>query len=198
MSDTYHQVLVETRGPWQHWLIEHHHDMPGIWLVTYKKDSGHPRLPYNDIVEEALCFGWAGSRPAASAPTVPRCWSHPASPPATGPASTSSKSRRSPPPGSAPRRARRRRRGSGQRQLGRPRQSRDPGRAQDLTAALDADPAARLHWDAFPLSARRAILEWIGNAKTSATRHTRIEQTARDAASNVRANQWRQPKGSRP
>ena len=50
---------------------------PGIWLVTWKKDSGHPRLPYHDIAEEALCFGWPDSRPAASAPTVPRCWSHP-------------------------------------------------------------------------------------------------------------------------
>lgn len=53
---------------------------PSIWLVTRKKDSGHPRLPYHDIAEEALCFGWPDSRPAASAPTVPRCWSHPRKP----------------------------------------------------------------------------------------------------------------------
>jgi uncharacterized protein YdeI (YjbR/CyaY-like superfamily) len=42
----------------------------------------------------------------------------------------------------------------------------------DLPAALDADPAARQNWDAFPRSARRAILEWIGNAKTGTTRST--------------------------
>jgi hypothetical protein len=35
----------------------------GIWLVTWKKGSSHQRLPYNDIVEEALCFGWIDSRP---------------------------------------------------------------------------------------------------------------------------------------
>jgi uncharacterized protein YdeI (YjbR/CyaY-like superfamily) len=64
----------------------------------------------------------------------------------------------------------------------------------DLAAALDADQAARRHWDAFPRSARRAILEWIGNAKTGATRRVRIERTVSDAARNVRANQWRQPK----
>ena len=69
---------------------------------------------------------------------------------------------------------------------------------EDLTAALDATPTARQNWDAFPRSTRRAILEWIGNAKTSATRQARIERTARDAAINIRANQWRQPKGSRP
>jgi hypothetical protein len=67
---------------------------------------------------------------------------------------------------------------------------------EDLTAALDATPAARQNWGAFPRSTRRAILEWIGNAKTNATRQARIERTARDAAINIRANQWRQPKGS--
>ena len=61
-------------------------------------------------------------------------------------------------------------------------------------AALDANPDARRHWDAFPRSARRAILEWIVNARTGATRQARIERTVSDAARNFRANQWRQPK----
>ncbi len=64
----------------------------------------------------------------------------------------------------------------------------------DLAAALDAAPGARLHWDAFPRSARRAILEWIINAKTGTTRQARIQRTADDAARNIRANQWKQPK----
>jgi uncharacterized protein YdeI (YjbR/CyaY-like superfamily) len=38
---------------------------------------------------------------------------------------------------------------------------------------------------------KRNILEWIGNAKTPATRSKRIEETARLAAVNERANQWR-------
>ena len=61
-------------------------------------------------------------------------------------------------------------------------------------AALNANPAARRNWDAFPRSARRAILEWIANAKTGATREARIQRTADDAARNIRANQWKQPK----
>ena len=63
MSDTYQQVLLETRVQWRQRLTDHHHDTPGIWLVTWKKGSGQPHLPYNDIVEEALCFGWVDSRP---------------------------------------------------------------------------------------------------------------------------------------
>lgn len=62
----------------------------------------------------------------------------------------------------------------------------------DLTLALDREPAARRHWDAFPRSTRRAILEWITSAKQTATRDRRIEETARLAAQNIRANQWRQ------
>lgn len=64
----------------------------------------------------------------------------------------------------------------------------------DVRAALDGTPGARGHWDAFPRSAKRAILEWIGTAKRDETRAARIEETARLAADNVRANQWRQPK----
>jgi hypothetical protein len=62
-------------------------------------------------------------------------------------------------------------------------------------AALDATLGARQNWDAFLRSARRAILEWITNAKTSTTRQARVQRTADDDARNIRANQWRQPTG---
>ena len=64
----------------------------------------------------------------------------------------------------------------------------EPG---DLAAALDADPDARRHWDAFPRSAKRGILEWIANAKRPATRAKRVSETARLAGRGERANQWR-------
>jgi uncharacterized protein YdeI (YjbR/CyaY-like superfamily) len=41
-------------------------------------------------------------------------------------------------------------------------------------------------------AAKRAILEWISTAKKAETRQKRVEETAREAARNVRANQWRQ------
>lgn len=46
------------RNEWRNWLSEHHATEPEIWLVYYRKDSGKPRIPYNDAVEEAICFGW--------------------------------------------------------------------------------------------------------------------------------------------
>ena len=61
----------------------------------------------------------------------------------------------------------------------------------DLRAALDADPAARLAWDAFPRSAKRGILEWIVQAKRPETRAARVSGTVTEAHDGRRANQWR-------
>ncbi len=61
----------------------------------------------------------------------------------------------------------------------------------DLRAALDAEPRAREHWDAFPRSAERGILERLLGARTEATRTQRVTETATLAARGERANQWR-------
>lgn len=49
------------REEWRAWLRRHHSTAKEVWLVFYNKASGKPRLPYNDAVEEALCFGWIDS-----------------------------------------------------------------------------------------------------------------------------------------
>jgi uncharacterized protein YdeI (YjbR/CyaY-like superfamily) len=54
-------LYVSTRKAWRSWLAKHHSDEKEIWLVFYKKGSGKARLPYNDAVEEALCYGWIDS-----------------------------------------------------------------------------------------------------------------------------------------
>ena len=61
MSAEYPQVEVESREELRRWLERHHETSSGIWLVTYKKSD--PRyLPYEHVVEEALCFGWIDSK----------------------------------------------------------------------------------------------------------------------------------------
>jgi uncharacterized protein YdeI (YjbR/CyaY-like superfamily) len=45
--------------------------------------------------------------------------------------------------------------------------------------------------EACPRSAKRGILEWIVQAKHAETRARRVEETARRAARDERANQWR-------
>ncbi len=52
---------VKTAKEWRNWLKKHYQSKKDIWLVYYKKQTGKPRIPYNDAVEEALCFGWIDS-----------------------------------------------------------------------------------------------------------------------------------------
>jgi uncharacterized protein YdeI (YjbR/CyaY-like superfamily) len=54
-------LYVTTREKWRAWLKRHHETEPEVWLILHTKDSGKPSLPYNDAVEEALCFGWIDS-----------------------------------------------------------------------------------------------------------------------------------------
>ena len=54
-------LYVTKRSEWREWLSSHHGTEKEIWLIGYRKDSDKPSLPYNDAVEEALCFGWIDS-----------------------------------------------------------------------------------------------------------------------------------------
>lgn len=50
---------VMSREAWREWLDGNRQDKREIWVVCYKKSSGQPSVPYHDLVEEAICFGWA-------------------------------------------------------------------------------------------------------------------------------------------
>ncbi len=51
-------LYVWRRKQWREWLQKHHRTRKEIWLVYPRPHTGKPRIPYNDAVEEALCFGW--------------------------------------------------------------------------------------------------------------------------------------------
>ncbi|MCX6817257.1 MAG: YdeI/OmpD-associated family protein [Candidatus Aenigmarchaeota archaeon] len=46
------------RRAWRKWLEANHARRKEVWLIYYKKGTGKARIPYDDAVEEALCFGW--------------------------------------------------------------------------------------------------------------------------------------------
>jgi len=54
-------LYITTRAKWRKWLEKNHNTEKEIWLIYYKKHTGKPRIPYDDAVEEALCFGWIDS-----------------------------------------------------------------------------------------------------------------------------------------
>jgi uncharacterized protein YdeI (YjbR/CyaY-like superfamily) len=54
-------LYVANRKDWRSWLEKHYKTERGIWLIYYKNHTGRPRIPYNDVVEEALSYGWIDS-----------------------------------------------------------------------------------------------------------------------------------------
>ena len=52
---------LRTRAEWRRWLAKHHASSPGIWFVRHKQHSGVDSMPYEDLINEALCFGWVDS-----------------------------------------------------------------------------------------------------------------------------------------
>ena len=198
MSNSYEHVLIEGQAQWRAWLDANHATSPGIWLVTWKKASGRTLIPYGAIVDEALAYGWIDSRPRSIDEHRSARLLTPRKPASNWSARNKARIQqltaagRMHPAGLAAVAAAKA--NGAWAALDETETLAEPA---DLAAALDATPGARQYWDAFPRSARRAILEWITNAKTSATRQARIQRTANDAASNIRANQWRQPAGHR-
>jgi len=54
-------LYVKDRKSWREWLAANFNSEKEIWLIYPAKDSGKPRIQYNDAVEEALSFGWIDS-----------------------------------------------------------------------------------------------------------------------------------------
>lgn len=177
------RVEVLSRAALRSWLAAHHDSAAGAWLVTHKKASPH-YLPYGELVQELLCWGWIDSTAQRVDAERTAHWICP------------------------------RRKGSHWSAVNKQHLARiaeagtmmPPGQAvidaavadgswtllddveariepDDLRAALDAVPAARSHYNALSASAQKAALWWIKSAKRPATRARRIaavvDKTAR-------------------
>lgn len=67
----------------------------------------------------------------------------------------------------------------------------------DLAKAFARNKRAKGHYDAFPPSARKCILMWVGSAKTQTTRTKRIRLTVELTAKKIRANRYSPQKETR-
>jgi uncharacterized protein YdeI (YjbR/CyaY-like superfamily) len=190
------QVYAADRAAWRAWLEAHGERADGVWVVY---DRGPQGLHYDAIVEESLCFGWVDSQGRGLDATRTMLWVAPRKR-GSGWARTNkvrierlTVEGRMMPAGLA---AVERAKADGSWSL--LDDVENLTEPPDLAAALDAVPAARAAWDAFPRSAKRAILEWIVHAKRPATRATRIAETVAEAEAGRRANQWPRTPAPRP
>ncbi len=185
MRPNIEQVEVKSRAEWRAWLEAHHTQPDGIWLVTYKKHMPAYYLAWDDIVQEALCFGWIDSLPRKL--DADRTMHY-----------ISPRKKGSPWSG---------RNKQYLRELEAAGLLHPAGIAviqqaiadgswtllddvealivpDDLAEALTHYPDASAHFDGFRASAKKAILWWIKSAKRPETRAKRIAQTAEKAAKN--------------
>lgn len=186
-------VHPKSRAEWRKWLEENQARKEGIWLISYKKDTGKPRFDYDESVEEALCFGWVDSKPAKLDEERSMLWFAPRKPKTNW--SKLNKDRVEKmikaglmaPAGLAKVEAAKKD-GSWNALDGVEALEIPP----DLAKVLSKNKTAKEYFEAFPRSVKRGILEWILNVKRPETRTKRIEETVSLAEKNVRANQWRQ------
>lgn len=190
--ERFERVEITERQQWRDWLSANHRQTDSVWVVTFKKGGSQPRVPYDDLVEEALAFGWVDSLPRKLDEERTMLLMSPRKPGSNWSAvnkariDTMTEAGLMHPAG-----------------LAKIEQAKADGSwsaldavdrlevPSDLATAFDQRPGSAEAFAAFPPSTRRGILEWIGNAKRPETRAARIAETAEKAARGERANQWR-------
>jgi uncharacterized protein YdeI (YjbR/CyaY-like superfamily) len=189
MMDRFQQVEVTSRGQWRDWLVAHHHQADSIWLVTYKKHAGNRYLPYDAIVEEALCFGWIDSLPRRLDADRTMLLLSPRRPKSAWSKLNKTRVARLMDQGLITPAG-----------LAKIEQAKADGSwtflddvealiiPADLATALAQNPTADAYFEDFSPSAKKGILQWIKSAKQAATRQKRIAKTVEFAAQNLKAN----------
>jgi uncharacterized protein YdeI (YjbR/CyaY-like superfamily) len=52
------QVEFDSREGWRDWLLANHASSSGVFVVYFKKSTRQAGPIYEDLIQEALCFGW--------------------------------------------------------------------------------------------------------------------------------------------
>jgi uncharacterized protein YdeI (YjbR/CyaY-like superfamily) len=183
------RVEVAARPQLRDWLEAHHGTSGSVWLVTWKKANADRHIPYGEIVDECLCVGWVDSLPRKLDENRSMLLISPRKPGSAWSAINKGKVERLMATGAMLPRG-----------LAVVEAAKQDGSwsflddverlevPRDLAAALDSRAGAAEIFDRFPRSVRRGILEWIKQAKRPETRQARVDETARLAANNERAN----------
>ena len=181
------EVLVPpSRNGWRGWLASNAEREEGLWVVYPKRSSGLEGPSYDDLVEEALCFGWIDSRVRRVDDDRLMQWFSP---------------RRSGGVWSALNKERVARLVASGQMTERGREIIDQAKADgswsqyddvealivppDLATALQAAPEAEAAFGVLSDSAKKQYLWWIHSAKRPTTRTNRIEETIRKLSSET-------------
>ncbi|MET1042630.1 MAG: YdeI/OmpD-associated family protein [Microbacteriaceae bacterium] len=173
--DQAEQFHPESVAAWRQWLEANHAQSPGVWVVSWRGATGRRAVAYDDLVLEALAFGWVDGQARPLDDDRSMLWFTQRKP-GSGWARTN-KERIA----QLEREGRMSPAGEHAVELARENGSwtllddaENLTESAELSAALDAVPAARANWDAFPASVRKFAISWVAFAKKPETRARRI------------------------
>lgn len=182
------EVLTpSSRADWRSWLASNPHRDEGLWVVYRKKSSELDGPLYDDLVEEALCFGWIDSQVRRVDDDRVVQWFSPRRKGGLWSALNKERIERLVAAGLMSE--------SGQAIIEEAKADGSWSQADevdalivpaDLQAAFDSAPEAKAAYQALADSAKRQYLWWIHSAKRPATRANRIDETIRRLSSGER------------
>jgi uncharacterized protein YdeI (YjbR/CyaY-like superfamily) len=181
------RVLAPDAATWRAWLEENHPVSRGAWLVRARPGSDLQVVDYEDAIMQALCFGWIDGPVRVFDELTSGLWFAPRRP-SSGWAATN-KARlllleeRGLMAEAGIRAVEVAKANGAWTVLDNAEALREP---DDLAAALDAEPAARAAWDAFPPSARKFGIGSVDSARRAETRAARIAKIVKDSAAGKR------------
>jgi uncharacterized protein YdeI (YjbR/CyaY-like superfamily) len=194
-ASDYQQFEPGTRSDWRRWLSKNHKSCSGVWLVMRKSGTTPDPIPLEAVCEELVCFGWVDSKPAKLDERRSKLLCTPRKPRSAWSRLNKLRVERMAKAGKIVE--------SGKRAIAVAKENGQWSRLDaverleipvDLSRALKQFTNAYSNFSNFPKSVRRGILEWIEQAKRSETRDKRVQETARLAAVNQRANQCHESK----
>jgi uncharacterized protein YdeI (YjbR/CyaY-like superfamily) len=184
-------VHCSSRAEWRAWLTANHATSKGVWAVYYKKSAVGASPDYEELVLEALCFGWIDSIARRVDDERTKLYFCPRKKGGVWAATNKARIEQLAADGlMTP---------AGQAAIDQAKADGSWDRLTvsdalhvpaELVAMLRAFPGSRRHFDAFPPGVRRQLIFWVTDAKRPETKTRRCEEIARLAQQGIRANQW--------
>ena len=188
MPSEFPKIEFKSRATLRKWLRANHDSANTFWLVTYKKHVQKHYVPYGDVIEELLCYGWVDTRTNRLDDDRTMLLVAPRKPGSTWSASNKKRVAK----------------------LVKAKLMTQAGKAKvdaakkdgswtflddveklivpdDLARAFAKNKRAKKNFDAFNGAAKKVILLWIKTAKREETRVKRVSETVRLAAKNLKA-----------
>ncbi len=187
------RVYFRDRAALRAWLEANHASHGSIWLEYDRAERGvagatSRLLTYDDIVEEALCFGWIDSVTGSVSPARARLYFSPRKPGGGWSALNKKRIAKLEEAGllheSGLAKIKAAKADGSWTALDAIEALRMPA---DLGDALSKRARAKANYDAFPPGAKKQILAWVLSAKRPETRRARIDEVVRLAGLNIRA-----------